>query len=127
MQARVWNDNTYPFTDPDFKGDKIHIPSKSYIEMEYNEANEFRGKFSPIYRDADGQPTPQSYKMIRIEKIEDSSPKEKVAEMHACHGCRDKFLTKEELENHIDEHHLDQLTDAELAQKRRGKAKKDAA
>jgi hypothetical protein len=68
MQARVWNDNTYPHTET-FKEKTITIAPKSHIEMDYDEAKEFKSKFTPIKTDGEGNPLPESFKMIRIEKL----------------------------------------------------------
>lgn len=65
--VKVWNDNAYPFSQ-EFKGNKITIPPKSFCEMDYEEAVEFRGLFSPVIKDTDGVPLPESYKMIRVER-----------------------------------------------------------
>ena len=65
--VKVWNNNVHPFTQ-DFKSQKISIPPQAYIEMDYEEAVEFKGKFSPIITDGDGNPLPESYKMIKVER-----------------------------------------------------------
>lgn len=64
--VKVWNDNVHPFTQK-FKGDTIHIPAKSFIEMAYDEAISFKGKPYPRAFDGMGQQDPKSYKMIRVE------------------------------------------------------------
>lgn len=128
MKVRVWNDNTHPHTEM-FKGDKIHIPAGKYVEMEFYEAHEFRGQYTPILRDFDGNPVESSYKKIRIEKIEgatakdEGQPEGKVS----CQACGKGFLSSKDLEEHIDEMHIDQITDPEVAQKRRGRPRKEVA
>lgn len=123
MQVKVWNDNEYPFSD-EFKGDKITIPPKKFIEMEYYDAHEFRGKYSPIKVDGDGQHMPQSYKMIRIEKI--GSPE--VTQLGVtCQACGKVYESQGVLDAHIDEQHLESMADPEVAQKRlRGRPRKEA-
>jgi hypothetical protein len=66
--ARVWNDNVYPHTEK-FKEQEITIPPKSFIEMDYHEAKEFRSQFTAIKTDGERNPLPQSFKMIRVEKL----------------------------------------------------------
>ena len=65
--VKVWNNNVHPFTQ-EFKSNKITIPPQAYIEMDYEEAVEFKGKFSPIITDGDGNPLPESFKMIKVER-----------------------------------------------------------
>jgi len=68
MQARVWNDNVHPHTER-FKGKVITIPAKEFIPMDYDEAKEFEGQFTPIVTDGERNPKPESFKMIRVEKL----------------------------------------------------------
>ncbi len=65
-RVKVWNDNEYPHTEM-FKGDKIHIEPHAFIEMDYEEANEFKGQFTGIRRLGDERPDPRYFKKIRIE------------------------------------------------------------
>ena len=65
--VKVWNNNVHPFTQ-EFKSRSITIPPQEYIEMDYEEAVEFKGKFSPIITDGDGNPLPESYKMLKVER-----------------------------------------------------------
>jgi hypothetical protein len=119
--VRVWNDNVFPFRQV-FKGNEIYIGAKKFIEMEETEAYEFRGAYSPIVRDGDGQPTPESYKMIRVEKTDKSAHKPApAAQEHICQACGKQFGNKKELETHIDSEHIEQLADKEEADKRRSK------
>jgi hypothetical protein len=124
MKVRVWNDNTYPHTEM-FKGDRIHIPAKQYVEMEFYEAHEFKGQYTAIKRDFDGNPVPESYKMIRIEKIEGAAAQD--APKVSCQACGKSFLSQHDLDDHIDAEHLDQISDPEVAQKRRGRPRKEVA
>ena len=124
MQVKVWNDNDHPFTDNNFKGDVVTIPPKKYVEMEYNEAHEFRGKYSPIKLGGDGQPLAQSFKMIRIEK---TGPAEAAhVSGVTCQACGKVYESQGVLDVHIDEQHLDAMADPEVAQKRRGRPRKEA-
>lgn len=119
--VRVWNDNVFPFRQY-FKEKEIFIGPRKCIEMEETEAYEFRGAYSPIVRDADGQPTPESYKMIRIERTDKSAHQPVVAPAeNVCQACGKQFPNKKELETHIDTEHLEQLADKEEADKRREK------
>lgn len=75
MKVKVHNDNIHPYSE-EFKGEKIHIEAKKWIEMERDEAIMFLGTFNSIIRDVDGNPSPKSYKKLRIEepkKVEKSA------------------------------------------------------
>jgi hypothetical protein len=124
MQARVWNDNDHPHKEK-FKGEDIVIPPHKFVEMEFYEAYEFKGRMTPIKYDGNNVQTPQSYKMIRVEPIAEGAAAS-APETHTCLACNKSHATKAELEAHTDMEHLDVLADQELAQKRRGRPRKEA-
>lgn len=66
-QVKVWNDNDYPHQEM-YKGETIRIAPKSSIEMDYEEAMQFAGQFTPIVKQADGRDDPRHFKKIRVEK-----------------------------------------------------------
>jgi len=104
MKAKVWNDNIYPYTE-NFKGDVITIEPNSFIEMDYDEAVMFRGTFSSIIRDADGQPTQQSWKKIRVEPL--GNPVDNVikSDPNKCLACGKVLGSQAELAQHIFNEH----------------------
>src|SRR5436190_604337 len=63
--ARVHNDNVHPFSQ-EFKGNRINIPAGGFIEMEIEEAIEFKGEYFPMKKNKDGGQDPRSYKKIRV-------------------------------------------------------------
>lgn len=65
--VKVWNDNVYEYKET-FKGELKLIPAKGYIEMEYEDAIDFKGAYSPIITDGNGNHLPQGFKMIRVEQ-----------------------------------------------------------
>lgn len=75
-KAKVWNDNDYVHQEV-FKGDKIVIEPHSFIEMDWEEAIQFKGQFTglaPIKEEADefggvGEPDPRFFKKIRVEHV----------------------------------------------------------
>lgn len=67
-RAEVWNDNVYPHTET-FKEKAYVIPPKSFIEMDYEDAIEFKSQFTPIKTDGEKNILPESYKMIRVVPI----------------------------------------------------------
>jgi hypothetical protein len=122
--VRVWNDNIYPYKEV-FKGDKIYIEPKQYIEMNEEDAKAFRGTFAPMVFDADGNDTPQGYKMIRIEKItSEPSPSIKVDDL-LCLVCKYKASSKADLSEHLKTHSgqivVDELAEKEMQAKRKAK------
>lgn len=65
-KVKVWNDNVHPHKEM-FKDNLVEIPAKSCIEMEWEEAIEFKGQFTPIRIRGDGTHDPAGFKMIRVE------------------------------------------------------------
>lgn len=116
--VRVWNDNEFPYREK-FKDNEIVIQPRKFIEMELNEAVEFLGSFTPIVRDADGQPDPRSYKKLRIEKTAKQVPVVTKPVELTCQMCAITFKNQKELDDHIDENHLSDLADEKEADKRR--------
>lgn len=108
MRAKVWNDNIYPYTER-FKGDIIKIEPKSFIEMDYDEAVLFRGTFSSIVRDADGQPKQESYKMIRIEPLGNPVDNVVKTDPNKCLACGKVLGSQAELAKHIFDEHPEML------------------
>lgn len=83
MRARVWNDNAYPHQE-NFKGKVISIASKEFVEMDYDDAKELEGQFTPIRTDGEKNPLPQYFKMIRVEPINGSE--KPLPERFVCHA-----------------------------------------
>lgn len=71
MQAltKVWNDNDYPHTEQ-YKGQTIQIPPHSFIEMDGDEAEQFRGQYTPRVKRGDDTDDPRFFKKIRLEHPE---------------------------------------------------------
>ncbi len=67
-KVKVWNDNEHDYRE-EFKGEKIHIKAKGFVEMEYEEGVDFAGKFSGVAPNgADGRPDARFFKMIRVDR-----------------------------------------------------------
>lgn len=116
-QVKVWNDNVYPYSE-EFKDQKIMIPAKSFIMMEAGEALLFKGSFAPIQVDADGQPIPQGYKMIRIEETPEMKEElTKSKAEHVCLVCKYQASSSSDLSEHIKASHQDQLVRDEEAER----------
>lgn len=67
MKVKVWNKNTLPHIET-FKGDKIEIPAGGSIEMDWEDAIEFKGQFFPMVINADGTHNPKGFKKIFVER-----------------------------------------------------------
>lgn len=121
--VNVINDNKHTFTQ-EWKSVKYAIEPGKSIVMDETEAHEFLGAFSPVYRDADGQFDPRSFKMLRIEKMKVAAPKPEVSSEFKCQACGYSATSKADLDDHILANHSEQLVDAEVAEelkKKKGK------
>ena|SRR3990167_57390 len=114
-QVKVFNDNVHTFRQK-FMDEDIIIEPKGFILMDESKAIRFRGTYSPIELDGNGQPMPTSYKMIRLEAI---VKEEKAPEKFACMSCsKDDFQTQGALDQHIDAAHSEQWADKDLIEKK---------
>ena len=116
MEVRVWNDNVYPYKEV-FQDERIEIPPGKFIMMDEKKAIMFKGSFAPMKLNAQKQPMPESFKMIRIESK--SVPLKEEMPKFICQQDGKEFTSQAELDKWIDENHLDKLTDAKVADERR--------
>src|SRR4051812_48653121 len=98
-QVKVWNDNDHDYKEK-FKDNDVVIKAKSFIEMEYYEAHEFKGTFRGVERDGDNQPMPRSFKMIRIEEPKAGEVDAKI-ETNVCGACKFRGKDPKNLLEHI--------------------------
>jgi len=117
-QVRVYNDNIYPYQEK-FKGEMLTIQPKQYIEMDLFDAAEFLGQYTPIVVDGGGAPIPKSYKMLRVVRPDNFKAEEKKEIL--CNACGMKFDTAIELDDHVNEKHVENLVDEDEQKKRRKK------
>lgn len=127
-QVKVWNDNKHAYKEH-FRDTLVQIPAGGFILMEEGDAHLFKGQFSPIMVDHDGQPDPRGYKMIRVEKLSDAEALEAVAESEQarCHACSYEASSAKDLEEHCASSHSELLVRDEEAEKevaRRKRAQK---
>lgn len=80
--VKVWNDNVHPHKEM-FKGVEITIPPGGSVEMDYIEAVEFKGQFTPPKTDGSGKPDPRFFKKIRVEQPKEPVFKETPNVLHA--------------------------------------------
>jgi len=121
-KVKVWNLNTHPYQET-FKGDLIKIEAGGFVEMEYDEAIQFKGTFKPPVKDADGNDQPEGYKMIKVDPPGGAAVVPVVTE-HVCTLCKEKFQTEKSLilhasSEHKDQIHVDEAIEAEIQQKRK--------
>lgn len=130
MQVKVWNDNIYDFKEPNFKGQPIVVKAGEYITMDYEEAVEFQGKFSPMApEDTADAEIPKYFKKIRIEKPEGASVSPSVTE-YVCQLTGKKFSNLDDYKKHLvasaelyaDSLNVDEAAEAEIAEKKKRKA-----
>ncbi len=132
MRCRVWNDSPHTDWKEIFKGDTILIPKGKFIEMEFYDAHEFKGQYSPIRLKADETQDQTSFKMIRVEKIIDDkeSGEVEVQTVFPCNLCKKAFDSDEALLKHSNANHADRVVRDELAEeampKKKTKAKAEA-
>jgi hypothetical protein len=128
MQVKVHNDNEYPYVEK-FGGNTIRIPPKSFIEMDSNEASQFLGTNPGTAEvDANGIQKPQTYKMLRVERILTAKP-DPVRKEFKCMMDGATFPSQELLDAYILEFHSDKMIDQEAKaklQKKRGRPAKGA-
>lgn len=100
MLVKVWNDNTYDFKEPNFKGNVVLVKAGGFIEMDLEEAVEFQGQYSPLPPE-DTQPDDQVkyFKKIRIERPPQATMT--VATEYVCQLTGKKFGILEDYKKHI--------------------------
>jgi hypothetical protein len=106
MQVKVWNTNTHDLVER-FKGNEVIIPAGKFIEMEYYEANEFRGQYHPRPVDNDGKMVddPKYYKMLRVEIPGDKPIPSKAVGGYTCMKCQGAYQAQDELDFHVKTKH----------------------
>jgi hypothetical protein len=111
-KARLHNDNVYPYKN-EVKGLKVEIPAKSFIEMDFWDAHAVKSSFCEVRRDADGQQLPETYSMLRVEKLEEDKVVETGSE--TCNACGKTFTDQIQLVKHAMEEHPEQFHDKKAA------------
>lgn len=114
--TKIWNDNRHPHKEM-FKGKEIVIPAGECIEMEYEEAIEFKGQYTPMPPAEFNGDESVFYKMLRVEPVD---PKLIVPdEGHVNHATGKRFESVDKLRQSLEEvrHLLVKDDDAEKADK----------
>jgi hypothetical protein len=97
-KVKVWNDNFLPF-EQRFKGEKIRIEANSFIEMEHDDAVQFKSYPHAMKFDGMNQQDPSSFKKIRIDGRPVATDDKVVA--YRCQRDGTLHPSKEALEAHI--------------------------
>jgi hypothetical protein len=122
-RARVWNDYHEEHVE-EFRGEMLRIPPKSFIEMPWPSAVQFRGQYTPILRDGLGKDLRP--KMIRLERIDDAAPKfEPPKNQFVCQACNEPCKNQKALDAHIAKNHADMLVDDDVRDELKKNAAKD--
>jgi hypothetical protein len=114
--VKVWNDNYLPYQE-DFEDKSLRIEANRFILMDHEKAIKFLGTISAYSTDAGGVQKPETYKKLRIERLE-STKQLGDLQKHKCQACM--FIGKDakDLDDHITEYHATQLLDKKEWQKR---------
>ncbi len=108
MRAKVWNDNVHPHVEM-FKEQRISIPARGFVEMDYEEAMEFKSQFTVPVTDGEKNPIEKHFKKIRVEAAGATSS----AQPLICHATGKIASSPEELAK-MNAEHADKL-DADSA------------
>ncbi len=92
-KVKVWNDNIHPHREK-YQDEWIDIPAGGYIEMDWEDAMQFRGQFTGIKLLGDDTPDPRGFKMIRVEKPTEPIFKDMTL---VCHANGEQAATKADL------------------------------
>jgi hypothetical protein len=101
-KAKVYNKHSHGLTHREkFKEQMIVIEAGEYIEMDYEEAVEFKSQYFPMKLGPDEVQLPESYKMIQIVPIDD--PTAIKAEAFKCQLTGKSFGSAAELDKHLEQ------------------------
>jgi hypothetical protein len=107
-KVRVYNDNVFDHVEK-FKGTMLKIPTKGFIEMDREDAVQFKSQFrAPIY-DKGGIQTRESMKMIRLEKMGAEEVKQEPE--FVCQKCGFQAKSQAGLAAHIRANHVESMID----------------
>lgn len=111
-KVKVWNDNVHPHKEK-FKDEWLEIAPGESIEMDFEDALEFKGQFTPMIIRADGTHDPKGYKKIRVERPATPIFKD---DSLICHADGQRAATKDDLRAMLSQYGHLQVKDPELEQ-----------
>ena len=92
-QVKVWNDNKYEHVET-FKNEEIRILPGDFITMDYNDAIDFKGRFTGLKMLGPNNPDPRGFKMIRVDEPTEPIVKE---DKNVFHATGKAFESREEM------------------------------
>lgn len=114
-KVRVYNDNIYEHRER-FRGDLKIIPAGEYIEMDRDDAVQFKSQFMPIVKGRGGVDDPKGFKKLRIEFSPGPQVEDHLAKMESelsCQACDFVAQNKAGLAAHIRAKHAHQMVDSD--------------
>lgn len=124
-KAKVYNKHSHGLTHTEkFKDRTIVIKAGDFVEMDYEEAVEFKSQYFPMKFGPDEVQLPESFKMIEIVPIADPVAERDGKESFVCQLTGKKFGSASELEQHLKQFRDLIVTDEEgekEVQRRKGK------
>jgi hypothetical protein len=139
-KVQVWNDHSFAWEE-NFKSKKLTIPGKSFIELPFYEAYEFKGQYVNLLKKADETEDEKTQKRIRCEEAEWKAIQDIPAgedddgqEIFACNAkeCKKLFTTESALIKHSEKDHagefvVDQEAEREAPKRKPGRPPKEHA
>lgn len=99
MKAKVYNVHSHGMTHREkFRDELIEIKAGEYVEMDYEDAIQFKSAFFHMTMDGSGVQKPESYKMLKIVPFEiDTNDKSGPPPEFVCQMDGKKFSSEAEL------------------------------
>lgn len=105
---KVYNRHPQGLTHKErFRGDMIEIPAGSFVEMDYEDAVQFRGQYFPIVMTETQGQDPKSMKVIELVGPTGPAAQDTKERVYICHMDGKEFSSKQALEQHLKEKYGD--------------------
>lgn len=125
---KVYNVHSHGLTHVEkFKDETISIKAGEFVEMDYEDAVQFKGQYFPIKKNAQNVQDPASFKMIKLEPVNPDEPIEAANKIYVSHIDGKEFQSKAALEAYLNQNYSDselivkdEALDKELAKKKKG-------
>lgn len=128
---QVWNKHPNGLKHTErFRDQMIEIPAGEFILMDYEDAVQFRGQFTPIVRTPMGDIDPKSYKVIELKPHDPNAKQAQSPKKYVCNMDGREFQSQSELDayleaNYADATFTDETLETEIkTEKRRGRPAK---
>lgn len=127
---RVWNKHPNSITHAEkFRDDMITIKAGEYVLMDYEDAVQFKGQWTPMRKNAQGADDPAGFKVIFIEPHSEESPvgEAKGSSEFICNRDGRKFYSQKELDEHIKANYSEEIfkdagLDEQILKNKKGKS-----